>query len=246
MAGVMLVTRRSRGIGRRSAGSPGGSATTVAVNATGEAEAEKVAEDVRGQGRRAITGRADIADPAQVEAMFDRAAASSATSTPSSTTPASSTRRARSPTSGSRTSAVSSRLTSPRTSSACARPCAGWRARAAAGPGPQPHRLLHGLGARRCRRLHPLRRRQGRDRRADDRPRQGRRARASGRTARPGLIDTEIQDDTCIERRIEPFGSTVPIGRAGTADEVAEAVLWLLSEKASYVAGTIFNVSGGR
>jgi NAD(P)-dependent dehydrogenase (short-subunit alcohol dehydrogenase family) len=63
---------------------------------------------------------------------------------------------------------------------------------------------------------------------------------------RPGLIDTEIQDDTGIERRIERFGSTVPLGRAGTADEVAEAVLWLLSEKAAYVAGTVFNVSGGR
>jgi NAD(P)-dependent dehydrogenase (short-subunit alcohol dehydrogenase family) len=63
---------------------------------------------------------------------------------------------------------------------------------------------------------------------------------------RPGLIDTEIQDDTGIERRIERFGSTVPIGRAGTADEVAEAVLWLLSEKAGYVAGTVFNISGGR
>lgn len=63
---------------------------------------------------------------------------------------------------------------------------------------------------------------------------------------RPGLIDTDIQDDTGIERRIERFGPTVPIGRGGTADEVAEAVLWLLSDAASYVTGTLFNVSGGR
>ncbi len=63
---------------------------------------------------------------------------------------------------------------------------------------------------------------------------------------RPGLIDTELQDDTGIENRIARFGSTVPIGRAGTADEVAEAAMWLLSDRASYVTGTLFNVSGGR
>ena len=54
---------------------------------------------------------------------------------------------------------------------------------------------------------------------------------------RPGLIDTEMQDETGIENRIARFGPTVPIGRAGTADEVAEAALWLLSDRASYVTG---------
>lgn len=63
---------------------------------------------------------------------------------------------------------------------------------------------------------------------------------------RPGLIDTDIQADTGIADRIARFGSTVPMGRAGSAEEVAEAVLWLLSDQASYVTGTIFNVSGGR
>jgi NAD(P)-dependent dehydrogenase (short-subunit alcohol dehydrogenase family) len=88
------------------------------------------------------------------------------------------------------------------------------------------HHLLHGLRARRGRRLHPLRRRQGRDRRAHQGPRARRsRARASASTASaPGLIDTDIQDDTGIEGRIARFGSTVPIGRAGTTEEVAEAV----------------------
>jgi NAD(P)-dependent dehydrogenase (short-subunit alcohol dehydrogenase family) len=63
---------------------------------------------------------------------------------------------------------------------------------------------------------------------------------------RPGLIDTDIQNDTGVENRLERFGPTVPLGRPGRADEVAEAVVWLLSDKASYVNATSFNVSGGR
>jgi NAD(P)-dependent dehydrogenase (short-subunit alcohol dehydrogenase family) len=63
---------------------------------------------------------------------------------------------------------------------------------------------------------------------------------------RPGLIDTDMQADTGIEERIARFGPSVPMGRAGTAMEVAEAVLWLLSERAAYVTGTVFDVSGGR
>ena len=49
---------------------------------------------------------------------------------------------------------------------------------------------------------------------------------------RPGLIDTEIHDDVGIPERVERFGPTMPIGRAGTAHEVAEAIVWLLSDKA--------------
>ena len=63
---------------------------------------------------------------------------------------------------------------------------------------------------------------------------------------RPGLIDTEIQEETGIENRIARFCPTVPLGRSGTVDEVAEAALWLLSDRASYVTATLFNVSGGR
>ena len=58
----------------------------------------------------------------------------------------------------------------------------------------------------------------------------------------PGLIDTEIQP----KERFERLGPTVPIGRAGQPQEVAEAVVWLLSEKASYVTGADILVTGGR
>ncbi|MBN8921134.1 MAG: SDR family oxidoreductase [Rhizobiales bacterium] len=58
----------------------------------------------------------------------------------------------------------------------------------------------------------------------------------------PGLIDTEIQPPGRVER----VGPSVPIGRAGEAREGADAVLYLLSDKAAYVAGTILRVSGAR
>jgi NAD(P)-dependent dehydrogenase (short-subunit alcohol dehydrogenase family) len=63
---------------------------------------------------------------------------------------------------------------------------------------------------------------------------------------RPGLIDTDMQADTGVPERVQRVGPTVPLGRAGRPEEVAEAVVWLLSDKASYVAATVFNVSGGR
>jgi NAD(P)-dependent dehydrogenase (short-subunit alcohol dehydrogenase family) len=62
---------------------------------------------------------------------------------------------------------------------------------------------------------------------------------------RPGLIDTDIHDDAGIPDRIKRFGPTMPIGRAGTPEEVAEAIVWLLSGKASYVTGEFINVTGG-
>jgi NAD(P)-dependent dehydrogenase (short-subunit alcohol dehydrogenase family) len=62
---------------------------------------------------------------------------------------------------------------------------------------------------------------------------------------RPGLIDTEIHEGLGIPNRVKRFGSTMPVGRAGQPEEVAEAIVWLLSEKASYVTGDFINVTGG-
>ncbi len=62
----------------------------------------------------------------------------------------------------------------------------------------------------------------------------------------PGLIETEIHASAGDPGRLERLSGGVPIGRAGSAEEVAEAVLWLLSPAASYVTGTIVEVGGGR
>jgi NAD(P)-dependent dehydrogenase (short-subunit alcohol dehydrogenase family) len=63
---------------------------------------------------------------------------------------------------------------------------------------------------------------------------------------RPGLIETEIHDKTGDMARIQNLLPFVPMGRPGTAHEVAEAVIWLLSPEASYVTDTFVDVAGAR
>jgi len=63
---------------------------------------------------------------------------------------------------------------------------------------------------------------------------------------RPGIIDTQIHAKGGAPDRLEKIGHTPPMGRPGTAEEVAEGILWLLSDQASYVTGTILDVTGGR
>ncbi len=63
---------------------------------------------------------------------------------------------------------------------------------------------------------------------------------------RPGIIDTEIHDSIGIPNRIAMIRDTIPIKREGSAEEVANAIVWLASDQASYVTGAILNVAGGR
>lgn len=63
---------------------------------------------------------------------------------------------------------------------------------------------------------------------------------------RPGLIETEIHAKGGEPDRAERLAVNVPMKRVGTAEEVADAVLYLLSDQASYVTGAFLDVSGGR
>lgn len=63
---------------------------------------------------------------------------------------------------------------------------------------------------------------------------------------RPGLIETDIHASGGAPDRATRLGATTPIGRSGQPDEVGEAIVWLLSDAASYVSGAILDVGGGR
>lgn len=63
---------------------------------------------------------------------------------------------------------------------------------------------------------------------------------------RPGIIDTEIHASGGQPDRVARMQDMLPMKRAGTSKEVAHAVLYLLSDEASYTTGAILNVSGGR
>lgn len=62
----------------------------------------------------------------------------------------------------------------------------------------------------------------------------------------PGIIATEIHASGGEPDRVERLGPGVPMGRAGTAEEVAAPIAWLLSEEAAYTTGAILDVAGGR
>ena len=63
---------------------------------------------------------------------------------------------------------------------------------------------------------------------------------------RPGVIDTDIHASGGIPDRATQMALSLPMLRPGTAEEVARAIVWLLSDEASYTTGSVVNVTGGR
>ena len=63
---------------------------------------------------------------------------------------------------------------------------------------------------------------------------------------RPGLVYTDIHASGGEPGRVDRVKASVPMKRGGTADEVARAILWLLSDEASYTTGSFIDVAGGR
>ncbi|MBE7367111.1 SDR family oxidoreductase [Ramlibacter pallidus] len=63
---------------------------------------------------------------------------------------------------------------------------------------------------------------------------------------RPGLIETDIHASGGLPNRVRDLQHQVPMQRGGTADEVAQAIVWLLSPEASYTTMSLVDVSGGR
>jgi NAD(P)-dependent dehydrogenase (short-subunit alcohol dehydrogenase family) len=62
----------------------------------------------------------------------------------------------------------------------------------------------------------------------------------------PGLVRTELHADSGMPDRLETLPPQTPMGRAAEPEEIAEAVLWLLSDKASFTTGAVLRVAGGR
>ena len=65
-------------------------------------------------------------------------------------------------------------------------------------------------------------------------------------SVRPGLIETALHGKGGLPNRATDLAHMVPMKRSGSAEEVAEGILWLMSDAASYVTGTSLDVSGGR
>ena len=63
---------------------------------------------------------------------------------------------------------------------------------------------------------------------------------------RPGIIRTEIHLSSGDPGRVERIGAAAPLQRAGEAEEIARAILWLASDEGSYTSGALLDVSGGR
>ena len=244
----LLITGGSRGIGREAALLAGARGWPVAVNYRQDrAAADAVVDRIVGQGGRAVALGADISDPAQVGPLFDQAEAALG---------------------GLDAVIVNAGIVAPvmtlaqmddarldrmvRVNLLGALYCAREAARRLPRPKDQPPAAILLMSSAAARLGSPgefvdYAATKG----AIDTLTLGL-ARELGaenirvNAIRPGLIDTGMQADSGIPDRAFRLAGTIPMGRPGTAEEVAEAAIWLVSDQARYVSGAILDVSGGR
>ena len=248
MSKILLVTGASRGIGAATARLAGDQGYDVCVNYARKAdEAEAVADHVRAQGQRAITVQGDVSKEEDVLRLFQTADAElgrpSAFFNNAGVVDIATRLEDMSRESVERMMAIN--ITG---SFLCAREAVRRMSTKHGGPGGAivnmssaaarlggPNGLLHYAASKGA--IDTFTRGL-----AEEVGGEGIRVNA----VRPGIIETDIHDDMGQTGRVEKLGPTVPLGRSGAPEEVAEVVMWLLSDSASYCTGTIVDVSGGR
>jgi NAD(P)-dependent dehydrogenase (short-subunit alcohol dehydrogenase family) len=243
----LLVTGGSRGIGAAVARQAGAAGWNVAVNYTRDAAAaEAVAADVRAAGRRAVVLQADVSDEAQVEAMFERLDALGGLA--GLVNNAGVVDRAQ------RVDEMSlerwQRMFGINVTGTflCARAAVRRLSTRHGGPGGpivnlssvaarlgSPGQYVDYAAAKGAVDVFTLGL-------ARELAAEGVRVNA----VRPGIIDTDIHASGGQPDRARQLSPQIPAQRPGTADEVAAAVVWLLSEAASYTTGALVDVTGGR
>jgi NAD(P)-dependent dehydrogenase (short-subunit alcohol dehydrogenase family) len=248
MHNTLLITGGSRGIGAAVAIAAAGRGWDVAINYTRDAAAaQRVAEQVRGLGRRALVIQADVADEAQVLAMYaavDQAFGSlgglvnnaGVVDLPARVDEMSLQRLTR---------MFAINLTG---SFLCAREAVKRMSTRHGGQGGvivnlssaaarlgAPGQYVDYAAAKAAIDTFTL----GLAREVAT---EGIRVNA----VRPGIIDTEIHASGGLPDRARQAAPMVPMQRAGSAEEVAQAIVWLLSEDSSYTTGAVIDVTGGR
>jgi NAD(P)-dependent dehydrogenase (short-subunit alcohol dehydrogenase family) len=246
-ARFLLVTGGSRGIGAAVARQAATAGWHVAVNYTRDAEAaEAVAAEVRAAGRRAFTVAADVADEAQVEAMFARIDAEGGLAGLVNNAGVVDVAQRLDEMSLARwqrmfgINVIGSML--------CARAAVKRLSTRHGGPGGTIVNLssvaarlgaagqyLDYAASKGAIDVFTLGL-------ARELATEGVRVNA----VRPGIIDTEIHASGGQPDRARQLTHQIPMLRPGTADEVAAAVVWLLSDAASYTTGSLLDVTGGR
>lgn len=245
---TVLITGASRGIGRAAALLCGARGWSVAVNWFSDgAMAEQTVQDVRAAGGRALSIRADIADEAQVEALFDETEAAlcridavivnAGITAPALPLAEMSLARMQQVVNVNLIGALlCARAAARRLPRAMGEPSASlvFLSSAAARLG-SPHEYVDYAATKGA--IDTL---------TIGLSKELARANIRVNAVRPGVIDTDIHASGGDPGRAARLAPLVPLGRPGTAAEVAEALVWLCSDAAAYTSGAIIDVAGGR